>query len=253
VSSLAANAGGQSLEAILTSTPCLWKGALSNRNQATIATGHTRLDSRLPGGGWPRGAVTELITSHPGVGEFSLLFPALATIGEQGRWLILIDPPWVPYPAALHGHGLCLERLLLIRTSGRDESLWACEQALRDIPEGIVLAWPEEIRFATLRRLQLAAQGQNAMAFVFRPETAAATASPAALRLKLNSSPGGMRIEILKCRGHNPAEAVLLHQPQYSQRNIYERTSMVGGTAAAPGAGLSSPRTSRTGRACRRH
>lgn len=241
-----ADTSGQTLDTILTNTACLWKGRRSNHAQTTIATGHKCLDRRLPGGGWPRGALTELITGSPGMGELSLLFPALAMVGQQGRWLVLIDPPWVPYPAALHGHGLCLERLLLIRTGGSGESLWACEQALRDIPEGVVLSWPENIRFSALRRLQLAAQSQGAMAFMFRPEATADTASPAALRLKLNSTPEGMGIEILKCRGHRSSGPVLLRQPQHSQRIIDERAPVAGDTIAPPGAGLLYPRGTRS-------
>lgn len=238
---------------MLAGNSSLWKGRAPNRAQATVSTGHAALDRRLPGDGWPRGAVTELITAHPGLGEFSLLFPALAATGKQGRWVILVDPPWVPYPAALHGHGLCLERLLLINTKDSDESLWACEQALREIPEGVVLSWPENIRFATLRRLQLAAQSQRAIAFMFRPEIAASAASPAALRLRLNSANDGMHIEILKCRGHSPAEPLLLQQPHCRQRSIYERTSMAGSSVATPGTRLSYPRPPGGRRPARHH
>ncbi|MDX1555324.1 MAG: translesion DNA synthesis-associated protein ImuA, partial [Xanthomonadales bacterium] len=169
-------AAGDKLDAILAGTPRLWKGRRRNQAQDVLATGHAALDRHLPGGGWPRGAVTELVTARPGLGELSLLFPALAAAGGPGCWLLLIDPPWIPYPASLYGHGLCLERLLLIRTPGAGESLWACEQALRGMPQGIVLAWPRDIRFAALRRLQLAAEDQGGTAFLFRPESAAAAA-----------------------------------------------------------------------------
>lgn len=259
-------ATGPSIDAILAQTPCLWKGRQASSVQAAFPTGHTQLDTRLPGGGWPRGAVTELIAARSGLGEFSLLFPALAAAGRAGRWLLLVDPPWIPYPAALHGHGLCLQRLLVVRTSGRDESLWACEQALNGIPDGIVLAWPAEIRFAALRRLQLVAESRSATAFLFRPEPATAQASPAALRLKLGTATDGMRIEILKCRGHAPAEPIVLRQSQCGRQGIHEprpipdfsanpgaQTAVAGDTAAAPGAGLSYPRPPRAGRPHRHH
>lgn len=228
----------QPLDAILANTPWLWKGRRSGHGQAVLPTGHAALNRHLPGGGWPRGAVTELVTHRPGLGEFSLLFPGLAAASERGCWLLLVDPPWIPNPAALYGHGLCLERLLLIRTSGGDESLWACEQALRDMPQGIVLSWPESIRFAALRRLQLAAEQQGGTAFLFRPEAAAEAASPAALRLKLDNTAHALRIHILKCRGHRPAQAVLLPYPRCSQVECHERTAVAGDTIAATGAGL---------------
>lgn len=246
------SAAGPSLDEVLASTPCLWKGRQAGRGQAVLATGHARLDRHLPGGGWPRGAVTELIAAHPGLGEFSLLFPALAAAGREGRWLLLVDPPWIPYPAALHGHGLNLERLLLIR-GGCDQSLWACEQALRSMPEGIVLAWPGDVRFAALRRLQLAAESRGATAFLFRPDAAAAAASPVALRLKLDSAANALSIRILKCRGQRPDEPVLLpiplpialpialHGPHCGQAERHDRTLVAGDTAAATGTGLLYP------------
>jgi len=201
------------INALLAGTPQLWRGREPNRSQRTLATGHRLLDARLPGGGWPVGAVTELITRQPGLGEFSLLFPALSQLSGAGHWLILIDPPWIPYPAALHGHGLALERLLLIRTGNRRESLWACEQALHGSQGGAVLAWPEQAGFARLRRLQLAAEAGAKLAFLFHPQQALASASPAALRLHLQSDERGLRIDVLKCRGNRPGEPVRLMRP----------------------------------------
>lgn len=211
-------AAGSSLDDLLARAPQLWRGREPNRNQRTLGTGHARLDKRLPGGGWPLGALTELIANTHGLGEFSLLFPVLAEISHRGEWLVLIDPPWIPYPAALQGHGLALERLLLVRTASAGESLWACEQALRGSRGGAVLAWPEligyqPINFARLRRLQLAAEAGAKPAFLFRPDSMRKTASPAALRLYLQADenrlqdaaaehrPGSTRIEILKSRG----------------------------------------------------
>jgi hypothetical protein len=197
------------IDTLLAGIPRLWRGQEPNCHQRTLSTGHERLDTHLPGGGWPVGAVTELVTSQPGLGEFSLLFPALAEISHNGQWLILIDPPWVPYPAALQGHGLALERLLLVRTDSTMESLWACEQALHGIRGGAVLAWPEHVSFARLRRLQLAAEANAKLAFLFRPEQVLTSASPCALRLHLqgvaqDNAQGnvrGTRIDLLKCRG----------------------------------------------------
>ncbi|MCF8175433.1 MAG: hypothetical protein K9K30_09360 [Burkholderiaceae bacterium] len=35
----------------------------------TFASGFLRIDAELPGGGWPRGALTELLAEHEGIGE----------------------------------------------------------------------------------------------------------------------------------------------------------------------------------------
>ena len=202
------------IDELLNATPRLWKGRQCNQGQAALSTGHARLDARLPGRGWPLGAVTELLCGQPGLGEFSLLFPVLAGLGEQGQWVVLVDPPWIPYPAALQAHRLRLERILLVRTRNEKESLWACEQTLRSGRGGAVLAWPGRIAFAQLRRLQLAAETHAKLAFLFRPEQALQESSPAALRLRLE--PGGhqgTRISVLKCRGNRPAEPAWLPRP----------------------------------------
>jgi len=203
-----------SINQILDSTPLLWKGRQASHGQRALPSGHASLDSHLPGRGWPLGALSELISTNPGLGEFRLLFPVLASLGSQGQWVILVDPPWIPYPPALQGQGLLLERLLLVRTRGGRESLWACEQALRNGRGGAVLAWPEQIGFARLRRLQMAAESSAKLAFLFRPESASQESSPAALRLQLK--PGGCHgtlIHILKCRGGCPPEPVRIPQP----------------------------------------
>jgi cell division inhibitor SulA/protein ImuA len=202
------------LTTLLDTTPQLWKGRRPNYSQRSLQTGHARLDALLPGKGWPLGAITELILHKSGLGEFSLLFPALIEMGQRGQWLILVDPPWIPYPASLHGRGLPLERLLLIRTQSDKESLWACEQALRANRGGAVLAWPEQISFARLRRLQLAAEENGKLAFLFRPEQAAQTGSPAALRLQLQAGKDqSTSITVLKCRGSRPLEPICIAQP----------------------------------------
>ena len=171
--------------------------------------------------------MTELISRKPGLGEFRLLFPVLADTGGQSQWVILVDPPWIPYPASLQGHGLLLERLLVVRTGGGKESLWACEQALKNGRGGAVLAWPEQISFPRLRRLQIAAESSAKMAFLFRPESANRDPSPAALRLQLE--PGehhGMLINILKCRGSRPPGPVWIPQPfsAYAKQQYQNQT-----------------------------
>lgn len=209
-----------SIDNLLNSTPRLWKGRQANNRQHTLPTGQARLDARLPGHGWPLGAVTELLAQRHGLGEMRLLLPALATIGQQGQWVVLVDPPWIPYPAALHACGLVVERLLLVRTRDARESLWACEQALRGSRGGAVLAWPERIGFSRLRRLQLAAQENAKLAFLYRPENTRPDASPAALRLHLAyDERRGTRVTVIKCRGSHPPPPLSIPFSAYAKQN----------------------------------
>ncbi len=223
---------------LLGTTPQLWKGRRANHAQRTLPTGHARLDARLPGSGWPLGAVTELISAQPGLGEFSLLLPALTRMSKQGQWIIMIDPPWIPYPASLHGHGLLLEQLLLVRTHKEKESLWACEQALSSGRSGAVLAWPERISFTRLRRLQLAAENSGKVAFLFRPENALDAASPAALRLQLEAGDQhGTRINVLKCRGNRPVEPAWIPRPYAQAHTRHMPNPQEPGAITQPAAG----------------
>jgi hypothetical protein len=239
------------LDKLLDTTPELWRGRRANHRQRTLPTGYARLDARLPGGGWPLGAVSELITGQPGLGELSLLLPVLAEIGRQGQWVVLVDPPWVPYPASLHARGLSLERLLLVRTRNEKESLWACEQSLRNGRGGAVLAWPGRIEFTRVRRLQLAAQESARLSFLYRPEADLDQASPAALRLRLaDSGERGTRVEVLKCRGSHPPAPAWIRFSDYANPSGHtaghepfatDRTLLAGRPPAAPRPGPAHP------------
>jgi len=221
------------IDRLLDTLPELWKGRSPNGARRTLPSGHARLDERLPGGGWPVGALTEIIAGPPGRGELSLLLPALAQLGADGQWVVLVDPPWIPYPPALRARRLALERLLLVRTGDASGALWACEQALRNGRGGAVLAWPQAISFPRLRRLQLAAREQGKLGFVFRGEQALRETSPAALRLHLeHGAAGTTRVRVVKCRGSHPPPPFELRFSAYANAFTHAR-----GHASEPPAG----------------
>ena len=195
----------------------LWRGKQLAHDVTTLSTGYTALDEALPGRGWSLNAVTELIPDINGCGEFSLLLPALATLTQQNHWVVMVDPPWIPYPPALQGHGLAADKILLIRTKNKKESLWACEQILRGIPGGAMLAWPAALSFTEVRRLQLAAQNGGQTAFLFRKPEAVDTASPAALRLRLTAVGDELNIRVMKCRGQRPMDDIRIRRSQMLQ------------------------------------
>jgi protein ImuA len=175
-----------------------------------LPTGFAPLDAVLPGGGWPVGAITELMPDAQGIGELSLLLPALAQLSRAGRYVAWIAPPCLPYPPALARHGLALERLLLVHTRDTQTQLWATEQALRCPAIGAVLAWPVALDERRVRRLQLAAETGGSCGLLYRPPAAAQQPSPAALRLRLRALDAGLRIEIQKARGGR-SHALVVH------------------------------------------
>ncbi|MEJ7687352.1 MAG: hypothetical protein WKG52_10365, partial [Variovorax sp.] len=97
--------------------------------------------------------------------------------------------------------------------------LWSCEQALRCADVAAVLAWLPQVRVGGLRRLQLAAAQHESLLFVFRPESAAQSTSPARLRLQLatcEQDRSQVDVHILKRRGPPLASAIQL--PARSER-----------------------------------
>lgn len=110
------------LDALLRSQPALWRGRERTSSDEAIATGFRALDDALPAHGWGVGSTTELLIDQEGIGEFSLLLPALAQITNinpnepQARWAALVQPPHVPYAPALANAGVQLEHLMIIDT-----------------------------------------------------------------------------------------------------------------------------------------
>ena len=179
--------------------PCLpdvavWRAdALAQPGGAVRPSGHAALDAALPGGGWPVGALVELLQTQPGQGEWRLLAPALAaTTGA----LVLVAPPHAPFVPALAALGLAPARLLRVGGAGAAAPdpaarVWAAEQALRCAGVAAVLAWLPQVRPEQLRRLQLAAQRHGTLLFVMRPARARHESSPAVLRLLVDEAAAG--------------------------------------------------------------
>jgi protein ImuA len=182
--------------------PAIWRGSEQARVVLpSIPTGFTELDRELPGGGWPRGLVSEMLTERCGIGELSLLMPALARLSQQEGWLMMIAPPWMPYAPALAARGVRLSKVIVANTTADKDTLWAAEQSLRAGNCSAVLLWPDAINEQGLRRLQLAAEQGGSFGVVFGEAARAAISSPAPLRLRLGVHQNRLSVKILKRRG----------------------------------------------------
>jgi hypothetical protein len=193
--------------------PAVWRVGDASAPQAqALSSGFPALDARLPGGGWPRGAVTEILAAGEGIGELELLAPALAGIAAQGGWIVCIAPPHVPYAPAFAIHGVDVSRLLVVRGDRDREDLWAAEQALKSAACGAVLLWESAGSFSVkcLRRLQLAAEAGGGFGVLFRDRRSGAAPSPAALKLHLAPDPAGLAVTVLKSRGGIPGARVVI-------------------------------------------
>lgn len=176
----------------------VWKGRPAAPPSSVHPTGLAALDAVLPTGGWPQAALSEILMAKEGMGELQLVWPALARLSARGERIVLVAPPYTPYPHAWQNAGVDLRHLSVIRAEERD-ALWAAEQCLRSGSCGAVLCWPGKVDDRALRRLQVAAETGQTLAFAWRSLSEAINPSPAALRLSVEADPA--RVRVLKCRG----------------------------------------------------
>lgn len=178
----------------------VWRGRQGQARPAGLQpTGHAMLDQRLPDGGWPAAALSELLLASPGCGELQLLWPSLSRLTAEGGRVVLVAPPFIPYAPAWQAAGVDLRWLVQV-DAGQADALWAAEQCLRSGSCAAVLCWPERADDRALRRLQVAAESGQCLGIAFRDARWSRNPSPAPLRLHLEDG----QVRVLKCRGGLP-------------------------------------------------
>jgi protein ImuA len=219
--------------------PSLWRASqLARGGGRVVETGYPALSAELPGGGWPVGALVDLLVQQAGVGELRLLRPALSA-GEN-RPVAFVQPPHTPHGLGLSYIGLPIERVLRVQTAKTADALWSVEQILRAGSCSALIFWTQYAKASSLRRLHLAAQLSETLFVMVRPLAAAQDSSPALLRLALRPSADGLTVDIVKRRGPARAEPlsiplqptpVLLSQhARLSRRSLTEVASQGVGT-----------------------
>lgn len=199
----------QALTQVL-SHPSIWRGGDCAAEPASLASGFAALDAVLPGGGWPRAALTEILLEREGIGELRLTLPALAKLQSEGRSVVWIAPPHRPYAPALVAAGIDLARLVVVRRCSDRDALWAYEQALRAPECGAAFAWVNVRDERLLRRLQVAAREGRTWGVLWRRPGQRACASAAPLRLALAPHAGQLAVHILKRRGAELSQPIVL-------------------------------------------
>ena len=192
------------------SHPAIWRGGDCAAEPASLASGFAALDAVLPGGGWPRAALTEILLEREGIGELRLTLPALTKLQSEGRSVVWIVPPHRPYAPALAAAGIDLARLIIVQRCDDRDALWACEQALRAPECGAAFAWMNVRDERALRRLQVVAREGRTWGVLWRRPGQRASAAAAPLRLALAPHEGQLAVRILKRRGAELPQPVLL-------------------------------------------
>ena len=192
--------------------------------KAAHPTGFETLDELLPGKGWPKGELTELLYSQEGTGELTLLLPLLrqlsshqqesAAVAHQTSSLLAlwVDPPHCPYGPSFTRAGIDTTRMKVVRSQRFAERLWVLEQALRSGCCQVVLGWLPKGNEKAIRRLQVAVQEGQCHGFLLRPSRAKDDSSPAPNRLHVkpdtkSTAERSVSIDVLKRRGGWPTQA----------------------------------------------
>lgn len=183
----------------------LWRASQLARGRGRVLdTGYPVLSAELPGGGWPVGALVDLLVQQAGVGELRLLKPALSALGD--RPVAFVQPPHTPNCLGLSYIGLPIDKILRVDGKTTADALWSAEQILRAGSCGALVFWTQYAQASSLRRLHLAAQSSETLFIMVRPLAAAQDSSPALLRLALKPSADGLTVDIVKRRGPSRAD-----------------------------------------------
>ncbi len=179
------------------------------RREGFVACGIAEVDAVLPGGGFPRGALSEL-SGGPASGKTAVALALFAALGP-GTLVAYVDGRGELYPPAAAARGVDLARLLVVRpaafgSDARGEGrrgpppeiragLWAAEALLASgafAGVAIDVPVPRSLRGAdaVARRLRAAAERGGAVGLWLAPGKGLRI--PAALRVELAS--GGGRI-----------------------------------------------------------
>jgi len=181
----------------------VWRAnELGQGKRSVVSSGWASLDAELPGGGWPRGAVTEVLATQPSVLEWRLLSPALRQVVGAGGQVVVIGPARHPHLPGLLHEGLDERQLVWIRAEAPSERMWVTEQLIRSNAAGAIIAWLPQARQEQLRRLQVGALACDGLVFLCRPTAARHEASASPLRV--HASVGldwELKVNVFKRRG----------------------------------------------------
>ena len=196
------------LDQLLQRNPKLWRGCeLAGQGQHGQSTGFPELDEILPGRGWPRSGLVEVITPQWGMGELQVLMPLMRDVIAQGKWILWVSPPYQLYAPALAQAGIDTKQVLVVKadTSCKD-ALWSMEKALQTQNCGLVLAWQNWLPGQVLRRLQLAGETGGTLGVLFKHNDSKYSPSPLRMQIK-DLAPGHQHfsdaeITLIKARGN---------------------------------------------------
>ena len=191
----------ENIEKLLSSSENLWRACDIGRVNHS-STGHKELDSILPGGGWPKRGLVEIINGCHGIGELQLLIPLMLSVIKQGKSILWVWPPHIVYAPALLQAGIDTSQILVVNKAVPcKDALWSMEKALRSSNCGLVLTWQTWLSVKVLRRLQLAAETGGTLGFIFKSRDNKYSPSNMRIRIKNITTFDQASITVIKAHG----------------------------------------------------
>lgn len=181
----------------------VWRGSdMGRQTGSALSSGFAELDRELPGGGWPRQSLTEVLSPQPSVLEWRLIGPALRSVVAAGGTVVVVGPPKQPHLPGLHHSGIDEKHLVWVQADSPAERLWCTEQLVKANASGALISWLPQARPEQIRRLQVCAHACEGPVFLFRPAAARYTASAAPLRVMATFAPDWeLQVQVFKRRG----------------------------------------------------
>ena len=196
---------------ILTALPPtqIWKGKdHRTKTQPHVPSGFDALDERI--GGWPLGHLIEISPEQTGIGEISVLLPALAQLSRGTQRLLFVNPPYIPYAPSLFSKGVNISNILVVQTDKLTEIVWAIEQASRSKSCSAIICWHTEANDQAIRRYQLALENQKILGVLFTKPALRKKNNPAPWRVIVREAQSQTWIDIPKRRGGGPISSIPL-------------------------------------------
>ncbi len=190
----------------------IWQASHKAKECPAISTGYPELDKQLHYSGWPQGTLSELLLSDNGIGEVRLLLPLLAKLNQRKGYICWVNPPFLPYSAALVDHNIDLKKMVIVRTQSQQETIWSAQQAMMSRSCAAVLVWlPKKTLSKEVRKLNLAAKSGNCFGIILRDCQLQQHPSAAALRMVMQIKRGQHQLSIIKQPGGWSGQEVKLN------------------------------------------
>lgn len=222
--------------------PDIWRGdSRAFVPQVTVDSGYIKLNNSLLNNGWPRRSLIEVCQKGLHQQEWFLFTPVLkASTG----YIVLLNPPALPFCQALIQAGIDLERVIVVQVTNKADFLASFVELARTESCELLLAWQQHqtLSYTELRKCLLASGEGAGLCVLFRPESAQQQSSPAALRLLTEIGSADIHIRIFKQKGilqQHQLESITLPLPKSWQGflpyHLLDQTPLAGqsGTQSA--------------------